>query len=181
MGLAQGQLMKDELNEMIPAVFGWFESFIATNVSIINKLPLNVRKWVANRTVWGAQGLLNLNWLITKPYTPARWDQELQGLADGSGIPVQIFRQINLVGEMLKASCSILGAYGKATLSGKTVHLRALDWEEHAPQNKYPQVTIYHPTEEGSVPFANIAWPGYIGTLTGYNSLKIGVGERLWG
>jgi hypothetical protein len=45
-------------------------------------------------------------------------------LADGSGIPVNIFKQINLIGEMLKASCSILGAYGKASKSGKTVHLR---------------------------------------------------------
>jgi isopenicillin-N N-acyltransferase like protein len=91
-------------------------------------------------------------------------------LADGSGIPVNIFKQINLIGEMLKASCSILGAYGKASKSGKTVHLRALDWEEHAPMNRWPSITVYHSTEAGSIPFANIAWPGYIGTLTGYNA-----------
>lgn len=82
---------------------------------------------------------------------------------------------------MLKASCSILGAYGKATQSGKTVHLRALDWEAHAPMNKWPTIVVYHPTEANSIPFANIAWPGYIGTLTGYNAKKVGVGERLWG
>lgn len=82
---------------------------------------------------------------------------------------------------MLKASCSILGGYGKATASGKTIHLRSLDWEEHAPMNRWPTVVVYHSTEPNSVPFANIAWPIFIGSLTGYSSAKIGVGERLWG
>lgn len=61
---------------MIPVIFDWFENFIATNISIINKLPMGMRKWIANRTVWGAQGLLDLNWYITKPYTNPRYDQE---------------------------------------------------------------------------------------------------------
>lgn len=42
-------------------------------------------------------------------------------------------------------------------------------------------MTVYHPTEAGSVPFANIAWIGFLGSLTGYSSAKIGVGERLRG
>jgi len=39
---------------MIPAVFTWFEGFIATNISFINKLPINIRTWIANRTIWAA-------------------------------------------------------------------------------------------------------------------------------
>jgi len=50
-----------------------------------------------------------------------------------------------------------------------------LDWEEHAPISKFPMITVYHPTEAGSVPFANIAWAGFFGSLTGYSSAKIGV------
>jgi len=46
--------------------------------------------------------------------------------------------------------------------------------------NKFPLITVYHSTEPGSVPFANIAWVGFIGSLTGY-SPKIGVSERLRG
>jgi hypothetical protein len=42
-------------------------------------------------------------------------------------------------------------------------------------------ITIYHSNEEGSVPFANIAWVGFLGSLTGYSSAKIGVSERLRG
>ena len=49
--------------------------------------------------------------------------------------------------------------------------MRSLDWEEHAPMSEWPLIVVYHSTEEGSVgAFANIAWPGFIGTLTGYNS-----------
>lgn len=40
---------------------------------------------------------------------------------------------------------------------------------------------MYHPSEDGSVPFANIAWAGFLGSLTGYSSAKIGVSERLRG
>lgn len=47
--------------------------------------------------------------------------------------------------------------------------------------SKWPTITVYHSTEEGSVPFANIGWPVLIGSLTGYNSAKVGVGERLGG
>jgi len=59
--------------------------------------------------------------------------------------------------------------------------LRALDWEEHSPISTWPIAAVYHSTEPGSVPFANIAWAGFLGSLTGYSSAKIGLGERLWG
>ena len=47
--------------------------------------------------------------------------------------------------------------------------------------SRWPLITVYHSTEENSVSFANIAWPSFIGTLTGYNSMKVGIGERLGG
>lgn len=46
---------------------------------------------------------------------------------------------------------------------------------------KWPTITVYHSNEPGSIPFANIGWPVFIGTLTGYNAAKVGVGERLGG
>jgi isopenicillin-N N-acyltransferase-like protein len=96
-------------------------------------------------------------------------------------VNIHDLRRINLIPELLKASCSLGGWWGKATQTGSLLQLRALDWEEHAPIAKLPLVTVYHPTEAGSVPFANIAWVGFIGSLTGYSSAKIGIGERLRG
>lgn len=105
----------------------------------------------------------------------------MRGIAEGSGYDIWGIRQLNMVPELGKASCSIFGAYGNASATNKLIHLRSLDWENHSKMSKFPLVTIYHSTEEGSVPFANMGWPVLIGSLTGYNAAKVGVGERLKG
>ncbi len=46
--------------------------------------------------------------------------------------------------------------------------------------SRFPVVAVYHSTEPGSVPFTNLAWAGFIGSLTGF-STHIGFGERLRG
>ena len=105
----------------------------------------------------------------------------MRGIAKGSGLSIKTFRRINLIPELLKASCSIGGWWGNASYSGQLLQLRALDWEQHSPISKFPMITVYHSNEEGSVPFANIGWVGFLGSLTGYSSAKIGVSERLRG
>jgi len=136
---------------------------------------------VAKGGIKVARFLLDLNYKITKKYTPERYNEEMLGISRGAGVSMIKIRQVNLLPELLKASCSLLGAWGPATYSGELIQLRALDWESHAPMNKFPLITVYHSTEPGSVPFANIAWVGFIGSLTGYSSAKIGVSERLRG
>merc|ERR1712113_159553 len=51
------------------------------------------------------------------------------------------------------------------------------DYDTEGPFKDYPQVTVYHPTEEGASPFANIGWPGSIGVLSGFNSHRMGISE----
>jgi len=46
-------------------------------------------------------------------------------------------------------------------LGGKTLQLRALDWDVDAGLQNYPVVTIYHPrTPKLGHAFANVAWAG---------------------
>lgn len=138
-----------------------------------------MKKYIGEIALDGVKELLKLNYFICAPYIERHWNDELSGLADGSGVDIWTLRQLNLVPELLKASCSILGAWGKATTTGNVLHLRALDWEEHAPISKWPTISVYHSVEAGSVPFANIAWTGFLGSLTGHSSAQISVGERL--
>lgn len=57
--------------------------------------------------------------------------------------------------------CSLYGLWGKATLGGKTLQLRALDWDTDGGLQDYPVVTIYHPqSEKLGHAFANVAWAG---------------------
>jgi hypothetical protein len=50
-----------------------------------------------------------------------------------------------MVGELQKGSCSMFGAWGKATSAGQTVQLRALDWDFDGPYRNYALVIVYHP------------------------------------
>ena len=88
-------------------------------------------------------------------------------------------RRINYLPEIIKAACTITGAYGEATEEGNLLHLRALDWQKDAPIYKYPAIVIYDSTEPGSRPFANIGFMGMIGILTGVAKDGVSIGEKV--
>ena len=89
MGLAYGKLMKNELPPMIDQFFDWAAIYIENNISvIISKLPLFMKDWIGKTGVTLARGLLDLNHIITYKYTPRRFEDEMRGISDGSGISV---------------------------------------------------------------------------------------------
>lgn len=57
--------------------------------------------------------------------------------------------------------------------------MRALDWDAKNPINKYPLITVYHPSDKKLQTHANIGWVGFIGVLTGISS-KVSIGEKVW-
>lgn len=78
MGYAYGALMKDELPPMVEAFFGWAAYYIENNVSdVIARLPKFMKNWIGETGVTLARKLLDLNYVITKEYTPKRWDDEM--------------------------------------------------------------------------------------------------------
>jgi hypothetical protein len=86
-----------------------------------------------------------------------------------------MIRRINLFPELIRAACTVVGAWGKATSDGKVIQLRALDWDSKAPITKYPTAIVYHSTEPGSQVFANIGFAGLIGTLSAQSAAGIGI------
>lgn len=77
--------------------FGWAAGYIANNVTQISMLPKWLRDNIGEIGVGLVKRLLDLNYLITKKYTPLRWEEEMKGVAAGSGIPVRTWRRINLI------------------------------------------------------------------------------------
>ncbi|RLD83887.1 MAG: hypothetical protein DRJ10_02620, partial [Bacteroidetes bacterium] len=62
-----------------------------------------------------------------KPYISDYFIEEMQGLADGSGLSLQSIIRINLLGEAAEFHCSLFGAWGKATAEdGHLYQLRSL-------------------------------------------------------
>ncbi len=151
-------------------------------------------KWIADL---GLIGALDLNYDITREHTPPWYDEELHGLADGGGISYEDIRRLNLLPELIKAACSVLGAWGQSTTSSALLHLRSLDWDEKAPIAKFATVTVYHPNAsyEGYAKyfhryykqpyttthaFANFGYTGLIGSIGAYNEVSVGLGQKVW-
>ena len=151
-------------------------------------------RWIAEL---GLPGALDLNYEITRAYTPPWYDEELHGMADGSGVSYDDLRRLNLLPELIKAACTVLGAWGGSTAASTLVHLRSLDWDEQAPIAKYATVTVYHPNAsyEGyakhfhqyykqnystSHAFANFGYAALIGSIGAYNEVSVGLGQKVW-
>eukprot|EP00026_Physarum_polycephalum_P010846 Phypoly_transcript_11028.p1 GENE.Phypoly_transcript_11028~~Phypoly_transcript_11028.p1 ORF type:complete len:293 (+),score=37.39 Phypoly_transcript_11028:274-1152(+) len=103
----------------------------------------------------------------------------MQGLADALGLDFQDVLRFNMFPELIKAACSIVGAWGNATQTNSLYHLRALDWGTVNPFRQYPTLIVYHPQEGNGHPFASLGWNGLVGALTGF-SPYVGAGEKVW-
>jgi len=53
--------------------------------------------------------------MATYIYTPKRWEEELSGVAEGASMRPGTVKRINLLPELTRAACTILGAWGPAT------------------------------------------------------------------
>jgi len=59
--------------------------------------------------------LLDSEYLRTWFFTPERYEAELRGIGEGSGVLIGKVKLINLFPELIRADCSIAGAWGPAT------------------------------------------------------------------
>lgn len=175
MGYAQGQLRRAAIKSFVTRVYAYLLS------QIVEGIPENIDLIKpAFRDIILKKGMdAALDWCakVTAPFTPQRFYDELQGIADASGVSYQTLLRLNMFPEITKASCSFFGAWSDATRNGKTFQLRALDYDTDGPFKDFPQLTIYHPSEPGSNKVLNVAWPGSIGAMTGYSSSQMGLSE----
>ena len=80
------------------------------NDTISGKLPKFVTDPIANGATVLVKKLLWLNVIITKKYTNPRYYQEIKGIADGSGVHINVLKQLNVFPELIK-SCLYCGWY----------------------------------------------------------------------
>jgi len=193
-GYAHGTLMKEPMTQFTNRAFAFFaEQFQQALNSSVPWIPPKMAAWVAKV---GLEVALDLTADATKPYTGTYFYEEMQGMADATGLDYKTIRRVHMIGELTKGSCSMYGAWGQATETGNTLQMRALDWDTSGPFQNYPQVTIYHKPsttstahpvwlDEASVPpqvakeasFANVGWTGWIGSITGMSESQTGVSE----
>ena len=183
MGYAYGSLLKDDLHD---AANGMYDYLVerAQGLLILLKdfLPFFL-KWIPDLLKLAPKQLLDallaLTHQFTAPYTHARYDQQFRGMSDASGLDFTFLRNLNLFPELIRAQCSMIGAWGPASADGNLVQLRALDWQADSYIVNFPLAVVYFPDEPGSNPFATFGFTSVVGAISGYSN-KIAISEKVW-
>ncbi len=151
MGVQHGTLMKDEiilgskLIETIGAV-AWEKDFKASC-----------------REAWNR----------TSPFIPQKFKDEIAGMAQATGLPIETVQNFTIFPELFH--CSGFAVWGKATADGALLHGRVLDYMREVGFDRWALIIIEEP--EGANAFVNVAYSGIIGSVTGMNLKHIGIGE----
>jgi hypothetical protein len=154
MGLAHGKLMAAEARRLL-------EGFLRT-----------VRE--SDPVRYGDEAL-DAAWEAVRPFTSARYQDELRGLAEGAGLPPETVRRAHMVPVVSNYSCSSLAAWGSATRDGHLYQTRDLDWNLQAHAHDTPCLAVYLP--DAGIPHINVTFAGCIGVNTGMNARGIVLSE----
>jgi isopenicillin-N N-acyltransferase like protein len=110
---------------------------------------------------------------LQKPFVDARFFEEMDGLAAGSGQKIADIRAANFIPELFH--CSGFALAKSATKDGNMLHGRVLDYAIDWGLQDHAVVIVYEP--EGRLPWVNVSYAGFIGSVTGMNAEHISVGE----
>jgi hypothetical protein len=152
MGWHLGRLTKDEMRQFVPAAV----EGISKELGISNEMLLEV-------------------WSRASAFADDRVEQELAGLADGSGIPLATLQAMHAIPLLMPYSCSSIAAWGDATEDGHLYQTRNLDWSLEVGAHNFPVVTIYIPDQ--GIPHVVPGFAGMAGAHTGMNRRGIVLSE----
>lgn len=119
--------------------------------------------------------LLREVWARSAAYADNRVEQELAGLADGSGVSLGLLQAMHAVPLLMPYSCSSIAAWGEATEDGRLYLTRNLDWSLAVQAHEVPVIVIYLPDE--GFPHVVPTFAGMIGAHTGMNFQGIALAE----
>jgi hypothetical protein len=122
----------------------------------------------------GAQPLLALFQLVGRrsfwSQIPPRLQEELQGVAAGAQVDLSLVVLINVIDDLANnwPTCSALAVGEGRTAGGSYLAGRTLDYPVFVDVLVDLQTLFVMSPDEG-VPLVSLAWPGYVGVLTGMN------------
>ncbi|MFC1454274.1 C45 family autoproteolytic acyltransferase/hydrolase, partial [Verrucomicrobiota bacterium] len=147
-------------------------------------LAPNVRR-LMNRVIYGAglsYSLKKGQWFpddaIKLCERQSRWInpeymEEMRGLAEGANVPLADVRRGNIFPEFFH--CSGVAVFGQATVGGKLLHARVLDYMTEVGLQDEAVVIAVH--RMGALRWVNVGYAGFIGSVTGMNEKQITIGE----
>ena len=152
MGWHLGHLIRDEMQRFLPAAM----ARLKPNLGMTDQEIQNA-------------------WMRMAAYSDDRFEQELIGMADGSGVSLQTLQAIHTLPLLMPYSCSSVAAWGKATENGHLYQTRNLDWNLAVGAHDFPVVVVYVPSH--GIPHVVPTFAGIIGAHTGMNTRGIVLAE----
>lgn len=117
--------------------------------------------------------LISMIVAIQRRFMPERFLEELRGVADGAECPLEDVMVANFIPELFH--CSGFAVMNGATKDGTLYHGRVLDYSIDWQLQEHAVLVVAEP--EGRVPFVNVTYSGFIGSVTGMNAEHVSVGE----
>ncbi len=159
MGFQHGALLRDHCGQNMKTIL----VDRAEELTVVDIGPLKVTPRTAIDMIVAFQ----------KPHIAPRYFEEMDGLAAGSGQTVADIRAGNFIPELFH--CSGFALAKSATQNGNMLHGRVLDYAIDWGLQDHAVVIVYEP--EGRLPWINVSYAGFIGSVTGMNAEHISVGE----
>jgi isopenicillin-N N-acyltransferase like protein len=110
---------------------------------------------------------------IQRPHVPAKYWEEMEGVAEGAGLPIEDVQAANFIPELFH--CSGFAVMDSATADGTLYHGRVLDYGVDLKLQEHPVLIVAEP--ENGIPFVNVTYAGFIGSVTGMNAQHVSIGE----
>jgi hypothetical protein len=108
-----------------------------------------------------------------QPHIPEDHQREIDALADEIGWDQQLLRVVNVFPELFH--CSGFAVFGSATSDGKLYHGRVLDYMTTI--GLQDSATTFIVAVDGKIPFANVGYAGFVGSVSGMNDRGVSLGE----
>jgi hypothetical protein len=108
-----------------------------------------------------------------RPHIPPEYFEEMQGLAEGAGVPLSLVHTANIFPEFFH--CSGAALFGKATKGGILLHARVLDYMTEV--GLQDDAVLMAVERTGARRFVNVSYAGFIGSVTGMNEKQVAIGE----
>jgi hypothetical protein len=161
MGYQHGALLRDDIRELVRFLFD-----VKAKELQVDLVPgLTVKP--------DPKAIIGTIMKIQEEFIPGRYFEEMRGVADGSGVPYDDITRANFIPELFH--CSGFALSGKATKDGTLYHGRILDYGCDWRLQEHAVLIIGEP--EGRIPFVNVSYAGFIGSVTGMNARHVAVGE----
>lgn len=152
MGRQLGTALREEMTAFIPAALAGICAQLQTSEDLLTEV-----------------------WSRTAAYADDRLEQELAGVADGSGLPLRTLQAMHAVPLLMPYSCSSIAAWGAATEDGHLYQTRNLDWNLEIGAHNVAAIVVYQP--ENGIPHVVPTFAGFSGAHTGMNARGIVLAE----